>query len=361
MDFTKEQLARIWLQCAPMNAWNRLREWRGQLGGAEQVWDVFSPDFYPMLGESAFACLNDARRTQCRETLYQLERLGARPVFWGEADYPPLLAQIENPPDVLFCRGQLPPGDQPAAAIVGSRSATRYGLTHARRIARELAENGVVIVSGLARGIDAAAHEGALEGGGRTVAVLGSGLGDVYPPENRPLAERIVQSGGALISEVAPDAKPLSFHFPVRNRIIAGLCGAVLLIEAQKKSGTHSTVNYALDQGREVFALPGSVDAPGSELPLALLKEGAHICTGGQDILSAMNWREREPEQSSFLPEEKEESDPILRALALEEKTVDELIAETGLSAGALSAQLTLLEISGRIEHRAGRAYALRR
>ncbi|MBQ9264131.1 MAG: DNA-processing protein DprA [Clostridia bacterium] len=136
----------------------------------------------------------------------------------------------------------------------------------------------------------------------------------------------------------------------------------MLLIEAKRKSGTHTTINYALDQGREVFALPGNVDAPGSELPLILLNEGAHLCTCAQDILDTMEWAEAEKalEQASFLPEE-EVTDPILKALSLEEKTVEELITETGLSAGALGTKLTLLEISGKIERRAGRTYALRR
>ncbi len=361
MAYTNEELARIWLQCAPMNAWRKLRQWQDQLGGAQQVWDVFSPDFYDLLGDGLYADLADRRSTRCRETLRQLEQLNARAVFLGASEYPELLSHIDQPPDVLFVRGKLPERGSPAVAIVGSRSATRYGLAHARRIAAELASSGVVIVSGLARGIDAAAHQGALDAGGRTVAVLGSGIGNVYPPENRQLAEAIVKNGGAVISELSPDATPLSFHFPVRNRIIAGLSDATLLIEAQQKSGTHSTINDALDQGREVFALPGSVDAPGSELPLMLLKDGARICTCGEDILSFMGWKPVPARQESFLPQEEKEDDPILRALALEEKTMDELIALTGMTAGEISAKLTLLEISGRIERRPGRAYAIRR
>lgn len=358
MDYTKEKLSRIWLQCAPMNAWNRLQEWKQQLGGPEQLWDVFSPDFRSMLGDNAYTALHSAREIRCEGTLRSLEKLGARAVFLGDPDYPALLSSIDHPPDVLFCRGILPPDSQPAVAIVGSRSATRYGLSHARRIAAELAQQGAATISGLARGIDAAAHEGALSAAGTTAAVLGSGLSDVYPPENRKLAEQIVGSGGALISELAPDAKPLSYHFPVRNRIISGLSGAVLLIEAQLRSGTHSTINYALNQGREVFALPGNVDAPGSELPLKLLREGAHLCTCGRDILEEMGWNSKTPDQENPLLEA-EPSDPILKALALEEKTLEELIALTGLNAGELSARLTILEISGKIQRRAGRAYAL--
>ena len=222
----------------------------------------------------------------------------------------------------------------------------------------------MIVVSGLARGIDAASHQGTLDGSGSTVAVLGSGLGRMYPPENKELAQRILDEGGAIVSELAPDAQPLPYHFPARNRIISGLSSAVLLIEAQLKSGTHSTIEYAQQQRKEVFALPGNVDAPGSELPLMLLKDGANLCTGPEDILVQMGWQGQDTEQSSFLSEEPvlDENDPnypILKALALEEKTLEELIAETGRTAGELGAQLTILEISGKIERRAGRAFAL--
>ncbi|MBQ9264132.1 MAG: DNA-processing protein DprA [Clostridia bacterium] len=202
MEYTKEQLSRIWMQCAPMGAWNKLREWTKHLGGPEQVWDLFNPDFYPMLDENAYAYLADSRASRCAQTLYQLKALNAIPLFLGDVHYPALLSHISDPPDVLFCQGKLPPDSAPAIAIVGSRSATRYGLSQARRIGRELAQKGVTVISGLARGIDAAAHEGALEGGGRTIAVLGSGIGDIYPPENKNLAARIVNSGGAILSEI---------------------------------------------------------------------------------------------------------------------------------------------------------------
>lgn len=359
MELTKEQLARVWLQCAPMQAWNKLRDWTEHLGGPEQLWDVFSPDFHAMLGDAVYARMADARRNQCGEILYQLDALNARPLFLGGPDYPAALSQVENPPDVLFVRGRLLQAHAPAAAIVGSRSATRYGLSQARRIARDLAAAGVTVVSGLARGVDSAAHQGALDALGSTVAVLGSGVGVLYPPENKDLAQRILDSGGAVVSELAPDAQPLPYHFPVRNRIISGLSGALLLVEARLKSGTHTTVQYALDQGREVFALPGNVDSPGSELPLKLLREGAHVCTCAGDILDDMRWGAPVAQQDSFLEEDAgDAADPILKALALEEKTLEELLRETGLTVSDLSTQLTLLEISGKIERRAGQAYA---
>ena len=361
-ELNQEQLARLWLQCAPMSAWSKLGALKKRYGSARAVWEHFTPEHYDYLGPEAFAFLADSRSSKCSMILRALDETGAYPVFYGEDGYPLLLMPIDHPPDVLFIRGSLPPPGGRSVAVVGARACTRYGLSQARQIARGLGQAGVCVVSGLARGIDGAAHQGALDGGGPTVAVLGSGVNQIYPSENKELAERILENGGAVVSELHPNAPPLAHHFPVRNRIIAGLSNALLLIEARQKSGTHSTVQYALDQGKEVFALPGNVDAPGSELPLLLLKEGANLCTCAQDILSAMAWEDRPPRQESFLPSEAEEEeplDPILRSLALEEKTMEELIRETGMSAGELGAQLTLLEISGKVERRAGRAYAL--
>lgn len=358
MEYTTEQVCRIWLQSAPMGAWNKIQSLKEKYGGPEGLWQHFSPGLYDILGEAAFPILSDLKRTRCREILKHLDALAAQAIFFGDHNYPLGLAAIDNAPDVLFIRGHLPPPHAPAIAIVGSRRSTRYGAAQARRIARELAERGVTIVSGLARGIDSAAHLGALDAGGKTIGVLGCGLGVNYPPENKELARQIIDSGGAILSELAPAAPPLAHHFPVRNRIISGLSDGILLIEAQEKSGTHSTINYALDQGREVFALPGNVDAPGSELPLKLLKEGAILCTCGEDILSHMKWAGKPPEQESFLMSEEDLEDPVLRALAMEEKTLDELIQETGMPADQLTPHLTLLELSGQVERRPGRAYA---
>lgn len=358
MEYIPSHLARIWLKCAPMGAWNRIDALLKKTGDAQKLWESFSPAFYEALGESTYALLADLRRTRCESILKTLNILQAKAYFIGDASYPQKLSTIENAPDLLFVRGILPPQDAPAIAIVGSRRCTRYGSTQARRLARELAEKGVTIVSGLARGIDTAAHLGALDAGGKTIAVLGCGLSVCYPPENKELIQRICDSGGAVISELAPDAPPFPHHFPVRNRIISGLSDGVLLIEAQEKSGTHSTIHYALNQGREVFALPGNVDAPGSELPLKILKEGAGICTCGQDILSQMCWEKPKTAQASFLLSDNDAEDPILCALALEEKTLDELMLETGLPVQELSPRLTLLELSGQIECRPGRAFA---
>lgn len=356
MDYTKEQLTRIWLQCAPLGARRRLDALKAEYGGPESLWDGFGARMSDALGEN-YAYMADSKKDLCAVHLKNLNRARAHAVFRGTGEYPALLDMIPDAPDVLFVRGTLPADDK-TVGIVGSRRATRYGLSQTRRIAGELAAADVTVISGLARGIDTAAHLGAMDAGGRTVGVIGCGIALVYPPENKELAERMVETGGAVVSELAPDAPPLPYHFPVRNRILSGLSKGLLLIEAQMKSGTHSTVNHALSQGRDVFALPGNVDAPGSELPLQLLKDGAFLCTCGRDITEVLKIEDPgTAEQLSMF--ETDSDDPILKALALEEKSMDELIAETGLDAQELAVQLSMLELLGKIERRPGNAYAV--
>ncbi|MBQ6949924.1 MAG: DNA-processing protein DprA [Clostridia bacterium] len=361
MQYTKAQLARIWLRCAPIGAWRRLDKLKEKLGSAEHVWDCFTPVYYHEIGPEYFAQLADLRAEKLRSVLQAMDAFQLRAIFLGDEEYPSLLSHIPDPPDVLFVQGSLSSEKlQKAVGMVGSRRTSRYGSSQARKIAGELAGAGVTVISGLALGIDTAAHEGALKAGGCTIGVLGCGHAHFYPAENKELARQMVLAGGAVISEFPPDTPGLPYQFPVRNRIISGLSHALLLIEAAEKSGTHSTVNHALNQGREVFALPGNVDSPGSALPLKLLKEGASICTCGDDILSAMGWQEKPPVQLSLMEGDPDaENDVILSALQLEEKTLEELIEITGLSAQELSMQLTLLELNGRVERRAGRAYAL--
>lgn len=357
MDYTRDMLCRIWLQNAEVLSWNAIASLRERYGSAEGVWEHFSPDMRKELGDKAYERLKTLKEQGRDKILLDVDQNGVYALFRGESGYPKALSGIPSPPEMLFVRGQMPKDDTPAVAIVGSRADTRYGRSQARLIARKLAERGVVIVSGLARGIDGAAHEGALEAKGKTIAVLGSGIRNIYPSQHTELAERIVQSGGALVTELPPDAQPLAFHFPLRNRIISGLSDALLLIEARQKSGTSSTVNHALDQGREVFALPGNVDSPGSELPLKLLKEGACLCTCAEDIIEIMRWGVR---QQTLSPPAKPPDNPILRLLAPEEKTFEELLEEIPLTAADLSTALTLLEMDGKIERRAGRAYAIK-
>jgi DNA processing protein len=205
----------------------------------------------------------------------------------ADADYPRPLRQIHDPPGVLFRRGQPQPQDELAVAIVGTRHATRYGIAQAERLAGSLARTGFTVVSGLARGIDAAAHRGALAAGGRTIAVLASGLLEVYPPEHARLAEEVADSG-YLLSEAPPRMIPLSGAFPQRNRIISGLCVGTIVVEAPDRSGALITARHSYEQGREVFAVPGPVDSRMSRGCHALIKDGAKLVESIDDVLAEL-------------------------------------------------------------------------
>jgi DNA processing protein len=205
----------------------------------------------------------------------------------ADADYPRLLREIHDPPGVLFRRGQTTPQDELAIAIVGTRHATRYGLAQAERLAGSLARVGFTVVSGLARGIDAAAHRGALAAGGRTIAVLASGLLKIYPPEHKGLADEVA-AGGYVVSEAPPRMVPISGAFPQRNRIISGLSVGTIVIEAPLRSGALITIRHAYEQGREVFAVPGPIDSRMSHGCHALIKDGAKLVESIDDVLAEL-------------------------------------------------------------------------
>jgi len=205
----------------------------------------------------------------------------------ADKDYPTNLRYIYDPPATVYLKGNIVPEDNIAIAIVGSRRATHYGLKNAKSLAFELAVRGITIVSGLARGVDSAAHRGALEAKGRTIAVLGSGLNVIYPKENERLAEEIAQNG-AVISEFPLDAGPQRYHFPRRNRVISGLSLGVVVVEAAQKSGALITANCALEQGREVFALPGKIDSFTSRGTHDLIKQGAKLVESIEDIIEEL-------------------------------------------------------------------------
>lgn len=219
-----------------------------------------------------------------RDDFDRARRLGVVVLTPDDPGYPPLLKGTADPPGVLYVRGGIAAEDRLAIAVVGARRATPSGLELARRIGADLARAGFTVVSGLARGIDAAAHRGALEGGGRTIAVLGSGIDRIYPEEHEALARSIVERG-ALLSEQPPGVAPLGGHFPKRNRIIAGMAWATVVVEGTHNSGSLITANLALEEGRLVFAVPGNVGEPNAEGTNALLRSGAHCCRGAEDVL----------------------------------------------------------------------------
>ena len=265
--------------------------------------------------------------------------------------YPSLLRQIHDPPVLLYVRGGLLSQDRRAVAVVGSRRTTPYGRMVAQSLGRGLAEAGVTVVSGLAVGIDAAAHRGALEGGGRTIAVLGCGIDRCYPAEHTQFAAQVA-AAGAVMTEFPPGTPPLAHHFPIRNRIITGLTLGTVVVEAPLKSGALLSAGLALEQGREVFAVPGSVNSELARGNHLLLKEGAKLVESVEDILEELDLEQCHPRAPlpAFAPGqdgEGEGEDPLLQHLSLEPVGIEELQGKTSLAAGELSARLLLLELKG--------------
>lgn len=278
-------------------------------------------------------------------------------------EYPPKLRQIHKPPESLFVKGELPSPNAPMVAVVGSRMATPYGRRSARLLTETLARSGIVIVSGLAYGIDAIAHEAALDVGGKTIAVLASNVNDITPVQHRPLAERILDHGGAIVSEIDGNDEKIHlsrFSFPVRNRIISGLCLATLVVEATTKSGSLITAKFALEQGREVFAVPGPIDSETSGGTNALIKSGAHVCTSANDILDVlgMSGVPLDRPKTTIQADSKEEA-TLLPLLSKKPRHLDEIIRESRLPASVVSTTFTLMEIKGKTRHVGGNQYII--
>lgn len=291
--------------------------------------------------------------------LARVREAGLRAVTRLDADYPPALLNLYDPPAVLFVRGTLPKAGQPLLAVVGSRHATNYGLECTRGLCIPVARAGVGIVSGLAYGIDAAAHEAALEAGGYTLAVLGGGVDEasIYPSQHRSLASRIAAAGGAVVSEYLPGTASLKPHFPIRNRIIAGLCRATLVVEATEQSGSLITAKAALEAGRDVFAVPGPIGSPLSSGPHSLLKTGALCATSPADILQALAMVPQPlPLAPAYQPTDPDEA-RLFQALSASPTHVDELVDATGLPAPRVSSLLSRLELDGHAKDAGGLHY----
>jgi len=292
----------------------------------------------------------------------KLEREGVRALTWDDPEYPSRLREIHDPPPVLYVKGELLPEDETSITVVGSRKCTSYGKEAARRIVRELVESGFTIVSGLALGIDAIAHRAALEAGGRTLAVLGCGLDIVYPKENRRLAGEIAESG-ALLSEYPLGTKPKPEHFPRRNRIMSGISLGVLVVEAKERSGALITAEFALEQNREVFAIPGSIFSPSSRGTNRLIKEGAKLVQSAEDVLEELNPHiipKRLSAKPSLPASEDEREGRILSLLSEGPLHIDELCRRSGIPAGDMAGLLTLLEMKGAIREMGNKIYVLR-
>jgi DNA processing protein len=282
------------------------------------------------------------------ETAYR-QRLAAAGIRFLER-LPPLLAAIHDPPSGLFLRGEAESEllGRPAVAVVGARSCSGYGAAVARLLGRELAAAGVVVVSGLARGADGEAHRGALEAGGTTVAVLGCGIDRDYPAAHRELAGQIAERG-LVVSEYAPGVEPAPWRFPARNRIVAGLCAATVVVEARERSGALITADLALEEGREVFAVPGEITSSLSAGSNALLRLGATPLTRAGDVLESLGLA---PEPAGV--EVGETATKVLAALSVGAARTDELVRMTGLGAGEVAAALSELELAGAALEEAG-------
>jgi len=287
-----------------------------------------------------------------------LEKKGVSFLSYIDPGYPDLLKKIFDPPPGLFVKGEFNDSGIQSVAVVGSRRATRYGLAVAEKLAGDLAGSGVTVVSGLARGIDTAAHQGALAAGGRTVAVLGCGVDVGYPAQNRKLKDQIALTG-AVISEFPLQTTPQPWHFPIRNRIVSGLSSGVVIVECAEKSGALITADFALEQGREVMAVPGNITSALSRGPNLLVRQGARPVENAGDVLEELGldrlFRVDKPETPavSLSPEEKAVSD----VLSTDPVTLDQIVERSGLPAQKALATLTFLEMKGFAHQLTGRLY----
>jgi DNA processing protein len=300
------------------------------------------------------------RASICAERYWDiLDQAGIRMVLRSDQHYPENLRYIYSPPQVLYVKGSRAVLGRESVAVVGTRKPSHYGKQVAEGLARELADRGVTVVSGLARGIDSSAHKGALSTG-HTIAVLGCGLDVVYPRENGRLFAEVAEKG-AVISEYPLGTQPQTWNFPARNRIISGLSLGVVVVEAEEKSGTQITVDWALDQGREVFAVPGNIFFPTSKGPHKLIKQGAKLVTCTDDILEELALDSLFPrlvqptsKHNTLSPDE----DRVLNILESETVQIDKLAEKSRLSLGSLLAVLTLLELKGLVKQQPGQNFS---
>lgn len=296
--------------------------------------------------------------------LNRISEFGCKVVVASDPEYPPLLKEIYDPPVVLYVKGNLLPSDKNSVAMVGSRMTTPYGTETTRRLAYQLAYLGVTVVSGGARGIDTAAHQGALNGKGRTIAVLGTGLNVIWPSENKELFDRIA-ANGALVTQFPFNRKGDKQTFPIRNRIVAGMTLGTVVVEANLTSGSLITANFATEYGRQVFAVPGRIDSPRSKGCHDLIKQGAKLCEGAEDILSEFEYlfpssnKPASPAQTGFLPalELSENEKRAYDALSSEEVSIDDVIRASGLPPSAASVALLSLEMKRLIRQLPGKMF----
>jgi len=335
-----------------------------RFGGPEHVFKASRRELETVegIGERLAALITETDiQGKVRSELKLVEELNASIVTFTDKSYPNNLKQIYDPPPLLYVRGDLQAKDDLAISMVGSRLSSSYGRMITERIAGDMARHGVTIVSGMARGIDSAAHRGALSAGGRTIAVLGCGVDIVYPPENRRLFEEIT-AHGAVISEFPMSTPPEGTNFPRRNRIISGLSLGVVVVQADSRSGSLITAGLALEQNRDVFAVPGNVGMARSRGTNRLIKQGAKLVESADDILEEIlpRFQHQGLEPTDVRPSLEDEEERVFRLVEDEPAHIDSIIAQTGMDASRVSAILLQLELRGLVQQLPGKRFARR-
>ncbi len=344
----------------------RIRNLMEHFGSASRIigQPVSALQEVPGIGPHLARAISNWEELEYREEFRLIEKLGLTILTVYEREYPVNLKEIYDPPVVLYVRGSLIPEDRPALAVVGSRRASHYGLQSARKLSYQLVSRGLTVVSGLARGIDTAAHRGALSAGGRTIAVLGSGLGNIYPPENKKLAEEIAASG-AVISEFPIRAVPDRQNFPLRNRLVSGLSLGVLVVEAGQRSGALITARLAMEQGRLVMAIPGRIDSFSARGTNSLIRDGAKMVAVVEDILEEFEYLfprvlaagpaipDGPGRRDNLSPDEKS----VYDVLSEGEAGMEQILSTTGLPSPAVSAALVSLELKRLIKRLPGKVF----
>jgi len=337
----------------------RLQSLLDHFGSLEIAWQARPHELQSAgLQQRVIENLLDVRQNTDLVNYYDsLKSKGIETLTWQDDGYPARLKNIPQPPPVIYILGNYTPDDHWAVAIVGTRRITSYGRQVTEQTATFLSRQGITVVSGLARGVDGVAHHTALNNNGRTIAVLGSGVDEIYPPEHRQLAEKIAIQG-AVISDYAPGTPPDSSNFPPRNRIISGLSAAVVVVEAGDTSGALITATFAAEQGKDVFAVPGGIYSPQSKGSNRLIQQGAAPLLDPKDILDYLDIHQVEhyKQASLLLPADEVES-ALLKVIQLEPLSIDEIKAQSGLAVEKISASLTMLELKGLVRQVNGSSY----
>jgi DNA processing protein len=332
-------------------------------GDAERAWHASATELQAagLDRRSLQNFLKTRAGVSLEKEMEKIARAGVRLLTWDDPAYPPHLCHIYDPPFLLYVKGELLEADEWAVAMVGTRRASVYGKEVTKQLAGDLARNQVTVVSGLASGIDTEAHRAALEAGGRTIAVLGNGIDIIYPQQNAALSKRVVEAG-ALISEFPLGTRPEGRNFPRRNRIISGMALGTVVTEAGPKSGALITAGYALEQGRDIFAVPGNILARQSQGTNELIRDGATPVLSVEDILQGLNLSmiSQHQEVRAIVPENETES-ALLTYLSANPAHIDEIVRQSGLPTALVSSTLSMMELKGMVRQVEGMNYVLAR